>query len=89
VTLLFGGGLHYGQEFFGEELCTWMKNSHGCQGGDTFFEGEFSGGQVSRQPQTLRQETWPPENPNFLKDFLLVFPLLRHTIPSHVLGSNS
>ena len=25
VTLLFGGGLHYGQESFGGELCTWMK----------------------------------------------------------------
>jgi hypothetical protein len=26
MTLLSGGGLHYGQEFFCGELCTWMKN---------------------------------------------------------------
>ena len=25
VTLLSGGGLHYGQESFGGEICTWMK----------------------------------------------------------------
>ena len=25
ATLLYGGGLHHGQETFGEEHCTWMK----------------------------------------------------------------
>ena len=47
LTLLSGGGLHYGQESFGEELCTWMIKLHGCWRGDTSFKGEFSGGRVS------------------------------------------
>ena len=25
ATLLYGGGLHYGQESFGGEHCTWME----------------------------------------------------------------
>ena len=46
VTLLSGGSLHYGQESFGGELCTWMKLWHGYQCGDTFLKGEISRGQV-------------------------------------------
>ena len=40
MTLLSGGGLHYDQESFGENIV------HGCQGGDTFMKGRFSGGEV-------------------------------------------
>ena len=41
VTLLSSDGLHYGQESFGGEHRTWMPTWR------HFFEGEFSGGQVS------------------------------------------
>ena len=47
ATLLSGGGLHYGQQSFGEEHYTWMKKQHGCQGGDIFLEDRFSKGEVS------------------------------------------
>jgi len=86
VTLLSSSGLCYGQEFFGGELCTWMKNWHGCQRDDTFWKGSSPEVKFLGQLQTLGQETWPSENPNLNKIF---FPLLRHTISSHVLGSNS
>ena len=46
VTLLSDGGLHYGQESFGGELCTWMKKMTWLPMWQYFFEG-FSGGQVS------------------------------------------
>jgi len=87
VTFLFSGGLHYGQESFGGELCTWMKKWHCYQCGDTFLKRSSLEVKFLGQPQTLGQENWPPENPNLNKIFLLFFPLLRHTIPSHVLGS--
>jgi len=83
VTLLSGGGLHYNQESFGGEICTWMKNWHGYQRGDTFLKGSSAEVKFLQQPQTLKQETWPPENPN-----LLSFPPLQHTICSHALGWN-
>ena len=47
ATLVSGGGLHYGQESFGREHCTWMKKWHGCQRRGHFSAGEFSGGRVS------------------------------------------
>ena len=46
ATLLCGDGLQYSQESFGRQHCTWVKIWHGCQCGDAFFQGEFSGGQV-------------------------------------------
>ena len=54
ATLSSGGGLHYGQEFFGGEHCTWMKNDMDANVVDTCFEGEFSGGQISWATSKLR-----------------------------------
>ena len=61
VTLLSGGGLHYSQESSDGELCTWMKKWHACQRGDTFLKGSSLEVKFLGQPQSLRQETWPPE----------------------------
>ena len=55
VILLSVGGLHYGQEFFGGELYTWMKKMTWLLTWRHFFEEELLGGQVSRatsNPQT-------------------------------------
>ena len=56
VTLLFGGGLHYGQESFGGELCTWMKKMTWLPTWRHFFKGGgVFGSQVSwatSKPQT-------------------------------------
>ena len=41
VTFLSGGGLHYGQEPFGEELCTWMKNGMAISVATYFWRGVF------------------------------------------------
>ena len=70
VTLLSSGGLHYGQESFGGELCKWMKKSHGCQCGDTFLKGSSPEVKFLGQAQSLGQETWPPENSNLNEIFL-------------------
>ena len=56
ATLLSGGGLHYGQESFGEEHCTWMKKSYGCKRGDTFLKGSSPEVKFLGQPQSLGQE---------------------------------
>jgi hypothetical protein len=67
VRLLSGGGLHYGQESISGELCTWMKKMTWLPMWQHFFEEGFSEGQVFGQPQSLKQEAWPPENSNLNK----------------------
>ena len=47
VTLLSDGGLHYDQESFGGDLCTWMEEMTWLPTWQHFYEGEFSGGQAS------------------------------------------
>ena len=69
VTLLSGGGLHYGQESFGLALCTWIKNWRDCQRGDMFLKGSPLEVKFLEQPQSLKQETWPLENSNLNKIF--------------------
>ena len=67
VTFLSSGGLHYDQESFGGELCTWMKKWHGCECGDTFLIGSTLKVKFLGQPQSLGQETWPLEKSNLNK----------------------
>ena len=56
ATLLSGGRLHYNQESFGGEHCTWMKIWYGCQHGDTFFGGGSSPeGKYLGHPESLGQ----------------------------------
>ena len=70
MTLLSGGSLHWNQESSGEELCTWMKKWYGCQLGDTFWKGSSLEVKFIGQPQSLEQETWPPEKSNFNKMYV-------------------
>ena len=67
-----GGGLHYGQESFGGELCTWLKKWRGCQRGDNFLKGSSPEVKFLEQPQNPGEETWPPKNSNLNK---LVIPI--------------
>ena len=53
ATLLSSGGLHYSQDSFGGELCTWMKQWHGFQRGGHFFEGSSPEVKFLGQPQSL------------------------------------
>ena len=57
VPVLSGSGLHYGQESFGGEHCTWMKNRHECRRGITFLKGNSAEVKFLGQPQSLGQET--------------------------------
>ena len=77
VTLLSSGGLHYGQESLGGELCTWM-NDMVANMAALFWKESSPEVKFLGQPQSLGQETWHPGNFNFNKIFLLreIFALL-------------
>ena len=55
VTLLFGGGLQYGQESFGGELCTRMKNDMVANVATLFLKGSSQEVKFLGQPQSLGQ----------------------------------
>ena len=69
-------GLHYGQDVSCGELQTRVQRWHGCQHKATLFAGGVSYNiMFLHQPQTLRQETWPPKNSNG-RLLLFLFPHL-------------
>ena len=59
------------------------NTQHGCQCGDTFLTGNFPEVKVLRQPQSLGQETRPPENYNLNITIIPSFssPLAYHPLP--------
>ena len=70
------------------------EKRHGCQRGDTFLKGISPEVKFFGQPESLGQETWPPENSNFNKEKTFYCLFIFSTIPSpasnnHVLGLNS
>ena len=73
ATLLSGGGYTTSKRPLVENIvqCTWMKKWHGCQCGDTFLTGSSPEVKFLAQPQSLGQETWPPENSNLNKYFIV------------------
>ena len=89
VTLLFGGGLHYGQESFGGELCTWMKKMtwlptwrHFFKGGGGVFGSSFLGNlKASNKKLGLRRTpTWIKYFFSLRDIFALFFALFSMTL---------
>ena len=74
--------LHYGQEVFGREHCTRWKNDMDANVATLFLKGSSLEVKFLGQPQSLRQETWPPENSNLNKIFycLFIFSII-HPLP--------
>ena len=59
ATLLFGGGLHYGQESFNlvESIGHGWKNDMGANVASPFLKGSSAEVKFLGQAQSLRQET--------------------------------
>jgi len=72
-------GLDYDQALFGGELQAWMQKCHGYLYGNTFCKGSFLEVKFFVRPHPLEQETWPPENSNFIKILLAITNLIGWT----------
>ena len=48
------------------------EKRHDCQRGNIFLKGSSPEVKFLGQPQSLEQETWPPENSNLNKTFFWI-----------------